>query len=54
MCAADLITSWAFKIELMNVMAPRCIANAIPGFSRFPRRAIKKNFGLVKATSKAV
>ena len=52
MCAANLITSWAFKIKLMNGMAPRYIANAIPGLSRFLWRAeLYKNFKLVKTAS---
>ena len=32
MCAANLITSWPFKIKLINGMAPRKIFNAIPSF----------------------
>ena len=49
MCAANLITTWAFNIKLMNGMAPRYIANAIPGLCRFLWRAeLYKNFKLVK------
>ena len=52
MSAANLITSWAFKIKLMNGMAPRYIANAIPGLSRFLWRAeLYKNFKLVIASN---
>ena len=52
MCAANLMTSWAFKIKLMNGMAPRYTANAIPGLSRFLCRAeLYKNFKLVKTAS---
>ena len=52
MCAANLMTSWAFKIILMNGMAPRYIANAIPGLSRFLCRAeLYKNSKLVKTAS---
>ena len=52
MCAANLITSWAFKIKLINGMAPRYIANAIPGLSCFLWRAeLYKNFKLVKTAS---
>ena len=52
MCAVNLITSWAFKIKLMNGMAPRYIANAIRGLSRFLWCAeLYKNFKLVKTAS---
>ena len=52
MCAANLITSLAFKTELMNGIAPRYIANAIPGLSRFLWRAeLYKNFRLVETAS---
>ena len=52
MSAANLITSWAFKIKLMNGMAPRYIANASSGLSRFLWRAeLYKNYKLVKTAS---
>ena len=52
MCAANLITSRPFKIELINGMAPRYIVNAITGLSRFLWRAeLYKNFRLVKKAS---
>ena len=52
MCAANLMTSWAFKIILMNGMAPQYTANAIPGLSRFLCRAeLYKNSKLVKTAS---
>ena len=50
--AANLITSWPFKIKLINSMAPRYIVNAIPGLSRFLWGAeLHKNFILVQAAS---